>query len=324
MTNMSAEITASAYADFLAREYLGSFVMDGGAAVKVAVVASPEDAAELTSQVISAARDREYVAALIDAGTTRVSLIQQIFYSVAVEVDWPAAARVVVRDVATKHLHVTLDGEPTLEAISAAAGIDAPLIRQEMLKGLQQAVYRNYELAKDFRLAMMQYCGAELESGVGADRVREVIGDWLHGELRLLSSLKDMAIFQKIGRHNARVMLASTARWLRQAGRSGLVLVLDLNRLSVALRRDLPDTGLHYTLSHVMDAYEVLRQFIDSTDEMSRLMLLVVAPSTLLNDDRRGFQAYAALHNRIWDDVRDRHRPNPYSPMVRIAADGQS
>jgi len=49
-------------------------------------------------------------------------------------------------------------------------------------------------------------------------------------------------------------------------------------------------------------------------------MLLITAPQVLLDDERRGFPAYKALQNRIWDDVRDSRRQNPYAPMVRLAA----
>ncbi|MDA8349072.1 MAG: DUF2791 family P-loop domain-containing protein [Pseudomonadota bacterium] len=321
---MSAEIAASTYADFLAGAYLGSFVADGGAAVKVAVAPSVEDAEVLTARAVGAAREKGYIAVRVDAATTRVSLIQHIFFAVAGEVDWSATARKIVRHIAKERLGFAIDGSPTYEAIGAVAGLDAAIVRREMLKGLQSDVYRNYALAKDFRLAMMQYCNAELEGGAGADHVRQILGEWLRGELRLVSSLKEWAIFQKIGRHNARVMMASTAHWLRQAGHSGLVVVLDLGRLAAASRQDAQDDGYHYTVSAVMDAYEVLRQFIDSTDEMSAFLLLVIAPQALLNDDRRGFQAYAALQNRVWDDVRDRTRANPFAPMVRIAAGGES
>ena len=70
-----------------------------------------------------------------------------------------------------------------------------------------------------------------------------------------------------------------------------------------------------------MDAFEVLRQFIDATDEMEHMMVLVVAPEELLDtESKRGFAAYRALRNRIWDDVRDRERPNPCAPMVRVGA----
>ncbi|MEI6448775.1 MAG: BREX system ATP-binding domain-containing protein, partial [Actinomycetes bacterium] len=68
-------------------------------------------------------------------------------------------------------------------------------------------------------------------------------------------------------------------------------------------------------------AYEVLRQFIDATDEMEGLLVVVSAPEALLDDfSNRSLQKYRALRNRIWDDVRDRSYPDPYAPMVRLAA----
>ncbi len=93
-----------------------------------------------------------------------------------------------------------------------------------------------------FRLAMLAYCTAELEGGGGADRARQVIGEWLRGELRLISAIRDMAIYQKIGRHNARLMIAAAAEWIRQSGKTGLVIVLDIERL--VDKRDVGDNGL--------------------------------------------------------------------------------
>ena len=177
-----------------------------------------------------------------------------------------------------------------MQAIRDVAGIDGPLLRREVLLGLQRSVYENYRLAKDFRLAMLSLCMAELEADAGADQTRQTVGEWLRGELRLISAVKDKGIFQKIGRHNARVMVASTAEWLRQAGGTGLLMMLDVDRLSYGRRADVVD-GLHYSAAQVMDTYEVLRQFIDATDEMEGVMLVVTAPQALLDDDRRGFSA---------------------------------
>jgi hypothetical protein len=106
---------------------------------------------------------------------------------------------------------------------------------------------------------------------------------------------------------------------LRQAGGKGLLIIMDLERLAHPTKLDGED-GFHYPPAHVMDTYEMLRQFMDATDEMEGVMLLITAPSTLLDDERRGFPAYKALQNRIWDDVRDRTRQNPYAPMVRLSA----
>lgn len=321
---MSREISSSEYADFLATEYFGSFIADGGSAVKVAVAPSPAESAILANRAIEAARQQGYVAVPIDAAATRVSLIQEIFFAVAAQIDWASMARRILKKTVASRLGVMIEGTPTLDAISALRGLDAHVVRGDVIQGLNQHVNRNFSLAIDFRSAMLHYCRAELDADARSEGTREIVDQWIRGELRLISAMKDMSIFQKIGRHNARVMVSSAAEWLRQAGHPGLLLVLDIDRLAVANKRDVVDGGLHYTPSHVMDTYEVLRQFIDATDEMSGVMLLVSAPIALLDDDRRGLQAYDALKARIWDDVRDRSRVNPFAPMVRIAAEAAS
>jgi hypothetical protein len=312
-------MTGHEYGEFLAREYLDTFVADGGAAVKVAVCESTESASSLATTTMDAARARGYAAVTVDARSTRVSLIQQLFFAIAAEIEWGTVAQEVLKGVLKNRLGSDVSDWATLETISQATGLDPPTVRTEMLKGLEDAVYRNYSLSKDFRLAMLSYCLAQLDADARGERTREVLGDWLCGELRLVGAVKEFAIFQKIGRHNARVQMSSTAEWLRQAGHPGLFVILDIQQLAVANRRDTSETAYFYTLANVMDAYEVLRQFIDATDEMSGIMLLIIAPAALLDEERRGFQAYPALRNRIWDDVRDRRRSNPFAPMVRIA-----
>jgi len=48
--------------------------------------------------------------------------------------------------------------------------------------------------------------------------------------------------------------------------------------------------------------------------------VLVVAAPELLSDQNRGLDAYQALKLRIYDEVRDRNRDNPYSSLVRLGA----
>jgi len=39
-----------------------------------------------------------------------------------------------------------------------------------------------------------------------------------------------------------------------------------------------------------------------------------------LTDDRRGLNRYDALKLRIWDEVRDRHRQNPFASLIRVSS----
>src|SRR6266540_40167 len=68
----------------------------------------------------------------------------------------------------------------------------------------------------------------------------------------------------------------------------------------------------------VLDAYEVVRQLIDATDNLSSVLMAVVVPPELVTDEVRGLPAYSALQLRVADEVRDRRRTNPYAALVRL------
>ena len=70
----------------------------------------------------------------------------------------------------------------------------------------------------------------------------------------------------------------------------------------------------------MLDAYEVLRQFIDATDNLENCVILVIAPPEFIEDEKRGVSRYPALKMRIWDEVRDRERDNPYAPLVSVSS----
>ena len=99
-----------------------------------------------------------------------------------------------------------------------------------------------------------------------------------------------------------------------------LPILLDITRYLISTRSKNPDDGFFYSGPALLDAYEVLRQFIDGTDEMECCLIVVLASKEFLDlDDRRGLRRYEALKLRIWDEVRDRQRQNPLASLVRLA-----
>jgi hypothetical protein len=256
----------------------------------------------------------------VDSAQAKISMIQHVFFGVAAQIDWQALARRVNASLAAE-LYEDDGGLMTVTRIAESNEVDQTIVRHEMHKRLTTHVLRNYTLAKDFRVAMTQLCLAQLDGDDRGLQSCASILDWLRGDLRLISAVKPLHIYQRIGRHTARTMLVSTARWIRQTGGAGLVVNLDLRALAATRRRDVPEDEIYYTPAALWDAYEVLRQFIDATDEMEGLLVVVSAPDTLLDDfSNRSLQKYRALRNRIWDDVRDRRHVNPYAPMVRVAS----
>ncbi len=66
----------------------------------------------------------------------------------------------------------------------------------------------------------------------------------------------------------------------------------------------------------------MIRQFIDSTDEMDGCLLTFIAPPDAIEDEVRGLYMYRALTMRIADEVRDRRWDNPLASLVRIRSEG--
>jgi hypothetical protein len=185
---------------------------------------------------------------------------------------------------------------------------------------LTSQVFRNYAMAQEFRIAMLRLCQAQLEPAEAQQAEAKSIKEWLRGELRTITALKPALIFQRIARHNARDMLLSLAHWLRLAGKHGLVLTLDVDRYLADRWPADRDGSLYHTTTAVLDAYEVLRQFVDATDELEGCFIAVIAPPAFLEDPKRGLHRYDPLKLRIWDEVHDRHRANPLASLVRLSA----
>jgi len=309
------------YASFLGREYLGSYIRDGGAAVKFLVARDDARADALSAAVRAGAEAAGYLPARVDAAVTRVHMIDQVFFDVARQVDWDGLATTAVRRSLAAAAHPVPDGagDVSVETVAAHHGVEPGELSRDVNRELQQTVHRDYAMVGEFRTAMLRLCQAQLRTGQVTEAEHAAVLDWLKGELRQISALRSAMIFRRIGRHNGRQMLLSLAHWLSTNERAGLVLELDIRRLGFA-RRPRPEerSGVYYTRAALLDAYELLRQLVDNTDELSHGCVVVVAGPELLSDPNRGIDAYQALKLRIHDEVRDRNRDNPYSSLVRF------
>ncbi|MBI4538983.1 MAG: DUF2791 family P-loop domain-containing protein [Gemmatimonadetes bacterium] len=313
-------IRPSDYIKFVHSEYLTDYVPGGGAAVKFVVALDGASAQEASEALRDLAVREGFVYARVDAREVKTHMIDKVFHAIARQIDWDELARfVVLRTLSELRFRLPEDEpQPTLEAIARANEYDLFELRRDFNQRLQQQLFRDYQMAQEFRIAMIRLCLAQVDRGPTAQTERQAVIEWLTGDLRRISVLKHALIFQKIARHNARYMLFSLARWLTRAGRSGLVLALDIQRCTEP-RNVGQEMWLNYSKPAVMDAYEVLRQLIDATDELSSCFALVTCAPEFLTDSARGIEAYHALKLRIWDDVRDAHRPNPYAALVRLS-----
>ncbi len=307
------------------QEYLQRFVGQGGSSVKFVVTPSDTDRAQVQDQLLALAQNEHYVCVSVDAKDTKIHMMDKFFHQVARRIQWDALASQFVRRLLQENGYQIPEGQEDFSMAGVARMNERaePLLRRDLNSWLEQAIYHDTHMCQEFRMAMIRLCLGQMDSGAESPFMTEPVKAWLCGELRQISALKEALIFQKIVRTNARYMFASLSRWLRLVGNTGLVVSLDLSRCLKSKKSTSPD-GLYYGVSATLDAYEMLRQFIDGTDELESLLLVVSVPSEFLTDTRRGLNRYEALKLRIWDEVRDRKYQNPLGALIRLSASGNS
>jgi hypothetical protein len=303
------------------QEYLQRFVGHGGAAVKFVVAPSDRDRELVRDHLFSLSQEERFTFVSVDAKDTKVHMMDKFFHHVAKKIQWDALAAQFVRRLLQENGYQVpaSSAQCSLAGLAQLNGRAEPLLRRDLNSWLERAIYRDTQMCQEFRLAMIRLCLGQMDSDSDSPFMTEPVKAWLKGELRQLSALKEALIFQKIVRTNARYMFSSLARWLRVVGQPGLVLTLDLGRCFETKKPDLPE-GCYYGVSATLDAYEMLRQFIDGTDELEGVLLVVLVPPEFLTDMRRGLNRYEALKLRIWDEVRDRQYQNPLGALIRLTS----
>ena len=313
-------LSAESYADFVCKEYLGDYIRGGGAAVRFVVAGNDEVAVRWHHNLRGAAAADGYQYVAIDAGQVRVHLVDQVYAAVAREVDWLDLAR---RQVRTSWENLGLaparPDELTVAEVAQHHDVDPREAARSIRRQLEGALLHDVALAREFRLAVLRLCQAELGTGEVVESERAAVLAWLRVEPIALRALRPASLYARVGRHNARSLLVSLAAWRARVAGTGLVLDLDLVRLAVSRRPPVEQrAGFYYSKAAVLDAYEVLRQLIDATDNLRAVFVAVTLPPVLVSDDARGLPAYSALHLRIVDEVRDRRRANPFAALVRL------
>ena len=318
---MPNDMVLSDWLGFLDSEYLSTFIKDGGASIKFAVVAE-----DLKPQLLRSVKDLStqlgYIVIDLDAGVSRVHMPQDIFFGMASQVDWRLLARRLILRLSKERGHRIDNVNPDdsghiFRAIGESNNLSSEMVFQELRPELETRVYRNTQMGKDFRVAMLQLCLQESTTGEQQYGGQPLI-DWLTGINMRVSSVKPFLIYNAITRTTARHFIESAVYWFQYVGHAGTVIMLDNSRVTLARN---PRDGLrYYTRAMVMDHYELLREFIDGTDRLLGTLMVIVTNSEFLDEDSksRGFGIYQALMTRVMDDVRDKTLVNPIASLIRL------
>ncbi len=318
---MANEIPLHDWLKVLDGEYLSTFIAEGGASIKFAV--TPESRKPALHEAIeSRCRDLDYIVVKLDAAETKVHMPQDIFFEIASQVDWRRLARRLILRLAKEGGYQIDNIDPgtadnIFETVANVNNLESQFVLQELRPKIQDEVFKEYRMTKDFRVAMTYLCWSE-NSRPNQYGGQPLI-DWLTGTNTKVSSVKSFSINTAINRVTARHFIESALFWFRHTGYGGTVVLLDNSR--VAIPRNPRDGLRYYTKAMVMDHYELLREFVDGTDQLTGALLLIMTDRTFPDPDARsrGFGIYQALRTRIMDDVRDENLVNPLASLVRIS-----
>lgn len=318
---MPNPIPLNDWLDAMDAEYLSTFIPDGGASVKF-VVASEDRRTDLAASLRERLDGKDYALVELNAATMRAHMPQDIFFAMARQLDWPHLARRAILRLAVA-LGYRVEGVSAapngnvFDAIAHANELETQFVMQQIRPKIQNQVYRNHRMARDFRTAMSHLCLNEDNRG-GDEYGGHALIDWLAGVARV-SNVRPFSIYTAINRTTARYFIESALYWIRFAGYAGTAILFDNSRVTVAKN---PKDGLrYYTRAMTIDHYELLREFIDGAERLTNTLMVVAASHEFLDEDERsrGYGRYQALRTRVMDDVRDRNLVNPVASLVRIA-----
>ena len=304
-------------------EYLSTFVRDGGASIKFAVM--PERLrADLSTALAARCRESDYVFVELDAATMRAHMPQDIFFRLAGQLDWRLLARRVILRLAGKRGYQVVGIDPSgagnvFDAIAATVpGLESQSVMNEIRPGIQNAVAKDLKMAKDFRVAMSHLCLNE-NTRNGGNYEGQPLLDWLTGANTRISSVRPFTIYTAINRTTARHFIESALYWIRHAGCAGTVILLDNSRVTLA--RNPKDDLRYYSRAMAVDHYELLREFVDGVDRLTGALMVVATSQDFLDEGpkSRGYGIYPALRTRVMDDVRDRNLVNPIASLMRFS-----
>jgi len=320
---MNESISAQQWMEHISSEYLSAYIPQGGSTIKF-IVADDQKNKIIKDLIKKESSNLGYLVAELESKESRVHMQQDIFFSFAKQIDWRMYAReYLISKIEQAHYLIDSVSSADPNAIASIAklnNVEIGTLIREIRPQIESEVYKDAEsMSIAFRTAMTHLCMIELSSNDTYYQGQAII-DWLDGTNTRIGGVKSFQIFTPINRTTAKNFFESALYWLDKVGVPGVFLTLDNRRVTEPTN---PRDGTkYYTRPMVMQHYEVLRKWIDSTEKLTSVFILVLANTEFLNpvitSRSRSVHMYNALHTRILDDVRGRNQVNPNASLLTI------
>ncbi len=163
--------------------YLQGFIRRGGTAVKFAVVEEAHDTKAVVAGVGELAREEGFVTIEADSRQTKVQLIDLLFQEMAKHIDWEALAFEFVKKLFHENERRIPDKreECSWSSLAALNNCDEATIQRDVNSWLENSLFNDFQMSREFRLAMIQLCSAQLDTAGRQSKEAGAIQSWLRG-----------------------------------------------------------------------------------------------------------------------------------------------
>lgn len=299
--------------DFVEQTYLRGFIKQGGAKVKFLVGASGAGKTHALQEIGRNATLNDYVVSTGNGRQDRLDEFHALYQLTLRGIDIEASVNAVIASICVEcgwdlpNLSGTLVDDWHSQGVKQ---MYMPRLRSK-LEGVFKDRAFNRAFATALALLLAHWSGvAKLDPA----QLQTILG-WLRGEPTLKSNVKQFALHSKLDRYTSRDMLRSWVHLLtKYVGKAGLVILID--DVDALISGTNANTGRAlYTRQGRDKAYENIRQMIDDVDQAGYLLLVLAGSVDLIDDKKRGLRTYAALWQRLQDELRSTHF-NRFSDLI--------
>jgi hypothetical protein len=306
--------------DYIKDYYLFNYIASGGSKVKVLVGGAGSGKTHLLRCIHQDAKTLGYETVYLSArdyDDYRLNNLPDLYRAIAQQVDKESLVRGLCCCVA-QELGYEADKYDGTDFFLSILIKDTELPRDEAVRKIEKAagqVLRNVDFGPSFRAFAYRIIESRMIKGQEGDI--EIALKWLIGNKLDRHERKDLLLFERLQRTNARYWLNSLIHLLKIAGRTGFVVAID--DLEVMTERSEETGRFIYSTNAIKDICELFRQLIDDAELLNNFLLLLAGRQEMIEDEKRGFASYDALWMRLQTGLVHK-KFNPLADMVDVDA----
>ena len=300
--------------------YLANYIANGGSKVKVLVGGEGSGKTHLLRCIRQDAKTLGYETVYLSArdyDDYRLNNIPALYHAIAQQIDKERLVRGLCCGVA-QELGYEANKYDGTDFFLSILKEDTKLPHNEAVREIKKAagqVFRNVDFGPSFRAFAYRIINSHMINGNKGDI--EIALKWLIGKKLERHERKDLLLFERLHRTNARYWLNSLIHLLKIAGMTGLVVSID--ELEVMTERSDETGRFIYSTNAIKDICELFRQLIDDAELLNNFLLLLAGRREMIEDEKRGFVSYEALWMRLQTGLVQKNF-NPLADMVDIDA----